>query len=357
MDFFKNLKDKKNILNLRSDFTSEDQLKLESYISKNKIQNRLFLSSSGSSGIKKVFEFKNEDMLGHAEKINEIFNIGSSSTYLNVLPHFYMGGASIFYRTFQAKCRMLEIKWEPLAVINTIKHHRVTHLSLVPTQVFDLVANLTGKLDTLKCIFVGGDYLTSSLRQRCLDLELPIIETYGASEFCSQVASSIYDGGVKCLDFCKIKTIDEKIFIKTPFHYQNKIEIGADFFKVYAYHADSEGFFETNDLGEFNETNKRLVILGRSDDLIKKNGKFISTKAIESRLFEEIGETQKVFITFRKSERSGVEVIAVCEQEIFQKVVQKKYIDNVLVVDSLKKTESGKIIRDIAQYHGSWRQS
>ena len=65
----------------------------------------------------------------------------------------------------------------------------VTHTSLVPTQVHDLVKADLRAPETLKAIVVGGGHLDAATGRLARTLGWPVLASYGMTEAASQIAT------------------------------------------------------------------------------------------------------------------------------------------------------------------------
>ena len=282
----------KNILSFPEDLSQSFRDKVRSFISENNIgKSFIIFSSQTSSSTLKFYVIPIAAMRDHARKFNFIFKADKRSRWLNVLPKCFMGGASIQFRSELAECKEIELPgWNLEQLSKTLFDYYPTHLSLVPTQVYDLVENNISLPNSLKYIFVGGAPMDSTLREKCLQKGFPIYLTYGLTEFCSQVATSKLkkvDQGLTPLSWLDLKTEDETLKIKSPHSFQYKVSISEDSTKSQSvdFLTDEEGFFSTEDRAKI--IGDELFILGRKDRLIKSKGLFVDLDQIESKLHSQ----------------------------------------------------------------------
>ena len=74
---------------------------------------------------------------------------------------------------------------------NQLHQLAITHLSVVPTQLFRMMENDEEQfLKSMKMILLGGAAQSHGLIERAQRLGLPLRTSYGSTEMCSQVATS-----------------------------------------------------------------------------------------------------------------------------------------------------------------------
>ena len=101
----------------------------------------------------------------------------------------HVAGFSILARSYFAGLKKpLEEPFNLNAV--KMKKEGITVISLVPTQVFDLVAKRIKAPSTLKYVFVGGASLSDELFVKAKSLGWPLYSCFGSTETFAQFASS-----------------------------------------------------------------------------------------------------------------------------------------------------------------------
>lgn len=91
------------------------------------------------------------------------------------------------------------------------------HLMLVPQQLGSFIKNSPADSGFVKSILVGGDAVPYELKNRLLDLNLPVILSYGATETCGQVLAAQNNNldDFKPLSNVQIKNYKGRLLIKT----------------------------------------------------------------------------------------------------------------------------------------------
>jgi O-succinylbenzoic acid--CoA ligase len=169
----------------------------------------------------------------------------------------------------------MELGTTPIDLRNFDGHYpKADYTAIVPTQLFRALngdQRLLSHLKSAKAVLVGGAALSQSLRNQAELAGIKVITTYGMTETCG---GCVYNG--TALDGVEIEIRSGKICIKGPVLASSV--------------AVNDGWFETNDLGEYK--NDHLVIIGRSDDVIISGGENISLNAVENSLSLEFPNVQ-----------------------------------------------------------------
>jgi O-succinylbenzoic acid--CoA ligase len=126
-------------------------------------------------------------------------------------------------------------------------------------------------LQSAQKVLVGGAALSIGVRNQATAAGINVVTTYGMSETCG---GCVYNG--ETLDGVDIEIRGGSIFIRGS---------------VLALDLDLvDGWFESNDLGEF--VDEKLVVIGRSDDVIISGGENLSLDKVESILNEHFPTLQ-----------------------------------------------------------------
>ena len=214
---------------------------------------------------------------------------GPGDTWLASLPMYHISGFSLITRALlHGGTLTFPPAKQPLA--ESIQQHDMTHLSLVPTQLIQLLEDSAciTKLKGMAAILLGGAPLPLNLIQKAIALELPIYRTYGSTEMASQITTT---HAIDCcnsnnsagypLNYRKVKlSPDGEIRVK-----------GRVLFKGYVSEnrvtlpLDDDGFFATGDIGYFDDGN-RLYLTGRKDLMFISGGENIHPEEIEQAIVQ-----------------------------------------------------------------------
>ena len=130
-------------------------------------------------------------VLASAAAVNQHLALKSQHVWGLMLPTFHVGGYMIPERAALSNSRVAIFNedWNPSAAVQFLAANAVTHLSWVPTQVFDVVTAGLAAPASLEAVIVGGGRLDPSLKARGRELGWPLLESYGMTEFGSQIAT------------------------------------------------------------------------------------------------------------------------------------------------------------------------
>jgi O-succinylbenzoic acid--CoA ligase len=208
------------------------------------------------------------------------------------LPLFHISGFATVIRTLIAGATLV-ISTEKLSV-SVLKKEKITHLSLVATQLYRLLSTLDfqAKELSIKHLLLGGslfpDQLLAQTRQRGFVYHL----SYGLSEMSSQVATSTNSKKLQLLPGLQVKIINNEICLR------GKMRFAGYFNGDLASSRLPDGeWFASKDLGAL--IDNELCIFGRTDRLIISGGENIQAEELESVLlnFANIKQAYVVAVT------------------------------------------------------------
>ena len=295
------------------------------------LSGHVWIASSGTLSTDSTWIALSKDaLLRNARAVNLHLNIASGDRWALTLPLSHVGGLSIHARTFhtQQKINNLEYEW----------------ISLVPTQVFDLVNNQTQPPKTLKGAIVGGDALDEELYQKAIDLGWPILRTYGMSEVGSQLATEVKVGdGLKLLSHAQLRFEDGEALVSSKCLFTLKIKTD---FKTLSQIPRTEDWWPLPDSIELEQ--ERLKILGRKDNVIKVLGVKLDLTSLERELRKKLGF--EVILRAQPDERRGQRLILFSEssvslEEVNQDLLGFQKISECRKLDAFPRTSLGKIKR------------
>jgi len=159
----------------------------------------VLFATSGSSGEAKWIALSKQSLLVSAAAVNDHLESSAASCWGLALPLYHVGGFGIAARVFAAGCGFAEFgrRWEAPAFAQWLHDHRISHTSLVPAQVHDLVAAGLRAPAPLRAIVVGGGAMDVATGRAARALGWPVLASYGMTEASSQIAtqalSSLHD--------------------------------------------------------------------------------------------------------------------------------------------------------------------
>jgi O-succinylbenzoic acid--CoA ligase len=218
------------------------------------------IGTSGSSGSPKEVALTATALISSARASNKFINAKPGETWSLLLPLTHIAAVNVIIRA-------IELGTLPIDLRNHEgEYPKADYTSIVPTQLFRALngdIRLLNHLKSAKTVLVGGAALSQSLRNQAELAGIKVITTYGMTETCG---GCVYDG--EELDGVEVQIRNGKIAIRGPI-LASSISLDA-------------GWYETTDLGEIKDD--KLVVLGRSDDVIISGGENLSLNAVEASL-------------------------------------------------------------------------
>jgi O-succinylbenzoic acid--CoA ligase len=154
----------------------------------------IFMPTTGTSAQEvssiKVIALAKEAFLNSARAVNEHLSVRKGEDWLCVLPVFHVGGLSQFARAYLANSRVHRRTWSTDYFLRDLTETKAAYVSLVPTQLFDLIERRESAPNSLKAMIVGGGALAPQITKAAIDLGWPVLTSYGLTEMCSQVATA-----------------------------------------------------------------------------------------------------------------------------------------------------------------------
>ena len=249
----------------------------------------LVISTSGSEGTPKAVMLTHANLNTAASASNERLPLNPGDIWLGCLPLHHIGGISILYRCVRAAATMLLHEgFDPAAVWRDLHRHPVTHLSLVPAMLAQLLdaADEQAPPACLRHVLVGGAALTEPLYQRAHAAGWPVCPSWGMSECAAQVATWRHSGrdwqagqvGTLLNGFEARLGADNRLHLRGPqvmagtLNPARQAGLGLD-----------DGWLITADLGRI-DAHGAVTILGRADDVLISGGVNIHPLEVESQL-------------------------------------------------------------------------
>jgi o-succinylbenzoate---CoA ligase len=215
---------------------------------------------------------------------NANITLAPGDRWLHALPLYHVGGLSIVFRCLLARAA-IALPEAGIGVGEGMSALGATHVSLVATQLLRLLEEDVS-LDGLKAILLGGSAVPPLLVARARERGLPLHTSYGLTEMASQVTTTrpgasreelLTSGGV--LPHRELSISPEgEILVRGSTLFAGYVE-GAGVRRP----VDREGWFHTRDLGVL-DTEGRLLVRGRQDNMFVSGGENVQPEAIEAAL-------------------------------------------------------------------------
>ena len=255
--------------------------------------------TSGSSGTPKAVLHRVANHLASARGSASFIPVDQNSGWLLSLPLFHIGGYAIPFRVFLAGGRVI-LDDEPHTLPARLEQQSITHLSLVPTQLWRLLkAGFTLKHTQLRELLLGGAAIPAPLVAKMTSLGLTPKVSYGLSEMASQVCTGIPTApGVvgRPLPGREVRVVEGEIQVRGETLFCGYLNDG-----VVDSALNDEGWFATRDKGHFTSEGS-LVVEGRLDNGFISGGENIQPEAIEQCLVDHPGVAQALVVQVPHSE-------------------------------------------------------
>ncbi len=265
----------------------------------------VLLATSGSSGPAKLARITRANLLAsaHAHELNLPFV--PEDRWLLALPFAHAGGLSILTRCLAARSTVvLAPSFDVEDVLERIARSGVTLLSVVPTALTKLLdADRHRALSRLRAVLVGGAPFPAALRARAQAAGVRALATYGLTETISQIATASLDDAwnPERRDSGRpLAGVNLHISTANGPTTQSGIEgeilvRGEVVFDGYvgAPPRALGDALRTGDRGKF-DSEGRLVVLGRLDDLIITGGENVHPTEVEAEVMKVAGVREVV---------------------------------------------------------------
>lgn len=228
----------------------------------------LVVNTSGSTGVAKEVGLSASALLESAKSANKFLGAKPGQIWSLLLPLTHIAGINVLVRS-------LELGTVPIDAreVNG-RYPYADFTAVVPTQIFKALnsdSQLLEHLISAQAVLVGGAALSTELREAAINAGINVIETYGMTETCG---GCIYDGtaldGTEFeIDELGVISIASKFLATT---YLNAPDAWSERIR--------NGYFVTADLGKIE--NGKLIVTGRSDDVIITGGENVSLSEVES---------------------------------------------------------------------------
>ena len=313
------------------------------------IPSHVWLASSGTlstAGKSKWLAVSKQALLASAQAVNQHLNIQPKDRWGLTLPLAHVGGLGIIVRAhlMQQEVKVLiKDKWSAELVAQEAWEGE--WLSLVPTQVHDLVVGKLRPPKMLKGVIVGGDRLSPDLFQAAAELGWPLLPSYGLTECCSQVATTLPGTkDFKLLPHIQAKTDSEdRLWLQSPALFSGEaiIENGE-----VSYQERALGWWPTQDRAEIHK--ETLTVLGRMDGVVKVRGEKVEIAQLENEL-EKKWQTRLIVVPIQ-DDRDGVALWLVSEKplelsDINAQLLPHQKLKGIRHLAHLPRTALGKIRR------------
>ena len=147
------------------------------------------LFTSGTTGQPKGARLPQRAFLASAAASRANLGATGEERWLCNLPLFHVGGLAMAVRcALDGSALVLHRRFDAEATARALSTEGVTHASLV-ARTLELTLDAGATAGALRAVLLGGGPLPAELAARARARGLPVLQTYGLTEACSQVAT------------------------------------------------------------------------------------------------------------------------------------------------------------------------
>jgi O-succinylbenzoic acid--CoA ligase len=304
------------------------------------------IQTSGTSGVAKPITLTYGNWLWSALGSATALRSPGPERWLCALPLSHVGGLSILVRgAISGGTALVHDRWDTQRVLRALMEDDVTLVSVVPTTLARLLDAGLSHPPALRCALVGGGPVAPELLRRAAAAGVPVAQTYGLTEACSQVTTqrpgdAQADAGPPL--FCtRVRVADDG-----EIHVRGLTVAGSD----------PQFELATGDLGRL-DAEGRLTVVGRKADTIVTGGENVAPTQVEAVLAEhpavaeaavlgrpdpEWGEAVHARVVLRAGSVVSEHAL---REHCAAHLASFKVPKEIRVVDGLPRTGSGKLRR------------
>ncbi len=261
----------------------------------------------------------------HWSAVASAANLGvqDDDRWLACMPLFHVGGLSILLRSaIYGTTAVIHERFDETRVDRALREERITLLSVVATmlqRVFEVSSEAFPR--TLRGVLLGGGPAPRALLEEAARRSMPVMQTYGLTETCSQVATLSQGDALRKLGSAGLPLSTSTVRIEVDGREAEAGEVGEILVAGptvcagYLHRPDATaaairgGWLYTGDLG-WRDGEGYLYVADRRDDLIVSGGENVYPAEVESVLMEHPGVEECVVVGL-PDERWGARVVAV----------------------------------------------
>ncbi|WP_348921348.1 o-succinylbenzoate--CoA ligase [Enterococcus rotai] len=327
--------------------------------------------TSGTTGNPKGVVQCFSNHLASALATQENMKITEADCWLCSVPLFHISGLSIIIRQLVLGCSLrLYSKFEAKTVTEDLAEGRGTVISVVAVMLRELLEHYpkNGYSSVFKAMLLGGGPISPKALEKCESYGVPVIQSYGMTETCSQVVALSFEDAAKKIGSAgrpltgmAIKIIDANEKQLAPNNVGEILLKGKNVVRRYLNGEQwqtvkwtLDGWFKTGDMGYLDEDGY-LYLVSRLSELIISGGENIYPTEIEH-VLQEFPGVKEVAVVGEPDEKwdavpvayiVGAPSITIEMINAFAKQYLAKYKlpKRVYLCHSLPKTASGKLAK------------
>ncbi|HWP63198.1 MAG TPA: o-succinylbenzoate--CoA ligase [Candidatus Binatia bacterium] len=340
------------------------------------------LFTSGTTGLPRAALLSHRALMASARAWNAFLEPRADDRWLATLPLAHVAGLGIVLRAALAGLPIVvHERFDPIAVLRDLAQAKVSHVSLVPTQVERLLeAAGPGPIaaPALRALLLGGAPIPPELVRRALGRGLPIVPTYGLTEAASGVtalpaaeAAAFPGSSGRPLPGLRLRILRDDGGEARPGEVGEIVVAGPTLFDGYVDDPEATarvlrgGWLHSGDLGSL-DVEGRLVVAERRIDWIISGGENVSPTEVELVLatHAEVAEAVVVgrpdplwgsipvaAVTLRPGGRLAEAPAETVEAELVafarERLAPFKVPKRIVRLDAIPRTGSGKVRRPL----------
>lgn len=328
--------------------------------------------SSGTTGPSKGVRLSHRAMVTHTIQLLQATNPGIK-TILALLPMFHASGFTVITLlglALGAKLVTLP-RFEPEGFLQAIAHHQVDFVAVVPPIMLFLAAHPMVSAHDLSCVKLiasGAAPLSEAVERKVVErLAVPVAQAYGMTEACCILtyspANTKAGSSGQLFPATQARVVCTETGVDLPRGQTGELWFrGPHFFSGYHRRPDStavtlvDGWLRTGDIGHVDEDGF-VFITDRLKELIKVKGFQVPPAELEALLLTH-PQVADAAVIGRPDERSGEVPVAFVVPRgeldaegikawVAARVVEYKWLHDVLPCEAIPKNASGKILRRV----------
>lgn len=319
---------------------------------------RLLIATSGTRGEPRLVELDRPRLEAAAEASNHLLGLQPGDAWLLCLPLHHVAAVAVVVRCGLAGARVVvQACFAPSVLLARLARGDITHLSLVPTQLYRLLREDPAFVPppALRVVLLGGAPAEASLVHEALARGWPVCPSYGLTEAASQVATchpppAEWSPGLAGQPLSHVQVAiaeDGRIRLRGPSIAQRVI--AAEGVRQLL---DDEGWYTTGDLGRIDPAG-RLWVLGRADEVIISGGEKVHPATVE-RVLQSCPGVDEVAVVGVPDSEWGERLVACYRGEIPPAVLMdwaREHLAGVhrpsacLAIERLPRNALGKLLR------------
>jgi o-succinylbenzoate---CoA ligase len=316
------------------------------------LESILGLFTSGTTGVPKLVELSRNNFSSTASASQKNLGDSFADVWLGTLPLFHIGGLAMVFRWATAQGKLVLRNGFDVAEASDQFDSQITQASLVPTTLQRLLDHRNDRsFSNVKSVLIGGAPMSKELLSRARKANLPVFQTWGMTECCSQITterSVSADGSTagNAIEGVQVKVCDESGKV-LPSNTVGELHVKGPTLAI-----GLPEWFATKDLGSIDELG-RVTIASRRVDLIISGGENIYPAEIEAAFMKHPSVSDVAVVGSSHSKWGEVPVAFVVlknEVETFIPFLQEylarfKIPKKIIVRDSIARNAMGKVDR------------